>query len=114
MKQAVYGRLDVFCPTCGSLNQRKISTLCFHDGKIFLTCIGCDEIFCLDLMSDEVEPEAVIVPVVCTLKSSDMPVVDDTPQEKIDDLAELTKTRVYPKSMSKRVKAETRARKNDN
>ena len=103
MKQAVYGRLDVFCPTCGSLNQRKISTLCFHDGKIFLTCIGCDEIFCLDLMSDEVEPEAVIVPVV-----------DDTPQEKIDDLAELTKTRVYPKSMSKRVKAETRARKDDN
>ena len=95
MRQAIYGRLDVFCPTCGSLNQRKIGTLKFEGQHIVVDCIGCDEIISVVLLAEG--PEV------------DKP-VDETPVEKIEELAELTRTRVTPKSLSKRTKVQERAR----
>jgi len=89
MKTAKYGRLESFCPMCGSLNQRRIDTLLVDNNNITIYCNGCQDGYFIALLTVAVDPATVI---------------DDTPQELIDELAEKTATRVTPKSLSRNTK----------
>lgn len=98
----IYGRFETFCPGCGSLNQTKIKDILFEDGLIVESCSGC-----------QIKYEIKLPAPAPVDDEGDAPVVDDTPQEKIDELAEKTRTRVTPKSLSRNVKTKTRELKKE-